>query len=88
MDFSLLSQAVDASGWARGRVRGGIYSGEGISPSTNADIIYNTQSFALEPQAQVVNVEVREWRMCVIWVRRWATWCGLLVWTDLVSTDN
>lgn len=43
-----------------------MYSGGGISPSTNAVIICRAQSLDFEPQAQVVKVEVREWRMCVI----------------------
>lgn len=34
--------------------------GAGISPSTNAAIICRAQSFDFEPQAQVVNVDVRE----------------------------
>lgn len=61
--------------------------GAGISPSTKAAMICRAQSFDLEPQAQVVNVDVSECRMWVIWARRWVIWCGLLLRRDLVSTN-
>ena len=51
--------------------------GEGVSGvwfSTNSAMRLRTQSRALAPHAQVVNVDAREWSMEVIWLRNCCIW--------------